>query len=99
MTSTVKKAFLKRREYQMMTGIDRTVEAEGRKGFIFTTKNGTPIMTNALNNVLYNIVNAYNREELEADQKQRRKEILMPSISAHTLRHTGCTRMEESGLF
>lgn len=97
MTSTVKKAFLKQREYQMMIGIDRTVEVEGRKGFIFTTKNGTPIMPNALNNVLYNIVNAYNREELKAAQKQRRKEILMPSISAHTLRHTGCTRMAESG--
>jgi len=97
MTSAVKKAFLKQREYQMMTGIDRTVEVEGRKGFIFTTKNGTPIMPNALNNVLYNIVNAYNREELEAAQKQRRKEILMPSISAHTLRHTGCTRMAENG--
>jgi len=48
MTSAVKKAFLKQREYQMMTGIDRTVEVEGRKGFIFTTKNGTPIMPNAM---------------------------------------------------
>ena len=29
---------------------------------------------------------------------QRRKPELLPKISAHTLRHTGCTRMAESGM-
>ncbi len=29
---------------------------------------------------------------------EKRKEDLMPHISAHSLRHTGCTRMEEQGL-
>lgn len=29
---------------------------------------------------------------------QQRKPQFLPKISAHTLRHTGCTRMAESGM-
>lgn len=57
-----------------------------------------PLAPNAVNNVLYNIVKAYNRNE-EANAKQsHKKPELMPKISAHIMRHTGCTRMAESGV-
>ena len=55
-------------------------------------------MPSALNNVLLNIKNAYNKQEVEAARKEKREAELMPAISAHTMRHTSCTRMIESGM-
>ncbi len=98
MSRSVRKAFEQQREYQFMLGIDRDVTIEGYKKFIFTSRNGRPLQLSAVNNVLYNIVTAYNREEKERAARERRKPTLMPSISAHTLRHTGCTRMAEKGM-
>lgn len=48
-------------------------------------------------NYLY-FVDAYNKKE-EADAKhERRNAIFLPHISAHNLRHTGCTRMAKAGM-
>ena len=55
-------------------------------------------MPSAVNNVLYNIVKAYNKKEQELAKKERRKAVLLPKFSAHVLRHTGCTRMAERGM-
>ena len=33
-----------------------------------------------------------------APKKEKRKPVLLPNISNHILRHTGCTRMAESGM-
>lgn len=98
MSEDVRKAFEEQKKLNFLRGISRDVEIGGRTGFIFTSKSGRPLMPNALNNVLYNIVNAYNRQEQKAADKEKRKEELMPRISAHSLRHTGCTRMAEQGL-
>ena len=51
-----------------------------------------------MNRFLANIVKAYNNEEHLRAKKEHRESILLPNISAHTLRHTGCTRMAESGM-
>ncbi|MBD5491147.1 MAG: tyrosine-type recombinase/integrase [Lachnospiraceae bacterium] len=98
MTASVRKAFEKQREYQFMMGIDRDYEVDGMKGFIFTSKNGRPLQPSAVNNVLYNIVDAYNKQEAAKAKKEHRKLEMMPRISAHILRHTGCTRMAERGM-
>lgn len=98
MTQIVRSAFLKQKEYQFALGTDRTIKVEELSNFVFTGRNGMPIMPSAINNVLYNIVDAYNREEVIKAKKEKRKAVLMPSISAHTLRHTGCTRMAECGI-
>ncbi len=98
MTASVRKAFEKQREYQFMMGIDRDFEVDGMKGFIFTSKNGCPLQPSAVNNVLYNIVDAYNKQEAAKAKKEHRKPEMMPRISAHILRHTGCTRMAERGV-
>ena len=47
------------------------------------------IATNAVNNILYNIVKSYNKQEQELAKSERRKPELLPKISAHILRHTG----------
>ena len=46
-------------------------------------------MPSALNDVLLNIVNSFNKNN---DNEE------LPHISAHILRHTGCTRMAEAGM-
>lgn len=98
MTNSVKKAFEKQREYQFMRGASRDYEIDGYRGFIFTSKNGRPMQPSAVNNALYNIVDAYNKKEKERASKEHRKPEFLPAISAHTLRHTGCTRMAERGM-
>lgn len=55
-------------------------------------------MPGGVNNVLYNIVDAFNKVEKEHAKLEHRKADLLPEISAHCLRHTGCTRMAESGM-
>lgn len=52
-------------------------------------------MPSAVNNILYNLVDAYNEQETALARKEHRKAELMPQISAHTLRHTCCTRLLE----
>ncbi len=98
MSDDVCRAFIEQKKLNFLRGIRADVEVGGRYGFIFVTRSGRPLMPNGLNNALYNIVNAYNKEEQKAAEKEKRKADLMPHISAHSLRHTGCTRMAEQGL-
>ena len=45
-----------------------------------------------------NIVNAYNKRETILAENENREPELMPYISAHILRHTGCTRLGENNV-
>lgn len=53
-----------------MMGIDRNITVEGYDGFIFTAKTGRPLQPSAVNNILYNIVKAYNKDELKKAEKR-----------------------------
>lgn len=90
MTRDVYKALLSQRELQMHKGWKTDTAIDGYSDFVFSTKNKNPIMPSAVNNVLLNIVNSYNR--------MSDKKLELPHISAHNLRHTGCTRMSEAGI-
>lgn len=98
MSDMVYKAFLAQKRQNFLQRIPRNVEIEGRTDFIFMSRNGRPLMSSAVNNVLYNIVAAYNKGESEQARREMREPETLPSISAHTLRHTACTRMAEQGL-
>ena len=74
------------------------VEIGGCSGFIFNTKHGRPIMPAGVNSFLKNIVNAYNKKETKLAEEEKREPELMPPISSHTLRHTGCTRLGENNV-
>lgn len=89
MTTDVCKALIEQRQNQLSRGWRTNVEIGGYRDFVFSTKNGNPIMPSAVNNLLLNIINRYNRTI---------GEIELPHISAHNLRHTGCTRMAEAGV-
>lgn len=98
MSRAVRRALNEQRKQQLLLGIDRSYEVDGLKGFVFTSKSGAPLAPNAVNNVLKNIVDACNKLEEELAVAERRKPCLIPHISAHILRHTGCTRMAEAGM-
>lgn len=89
MTTEVYKALIEQRQNQLSKGWRTDVEIGGYSDFVFSTKNRNPIMPSAVNNLLLNIVNRYN---------SMNGEIELPHISAHNLRHTGCTRMAEAGI-
>ncbi len=55
-------------------------------------------MPNAVNNVIYNVIDAYNKEEEGKARKEHRKAELLPKISAHNLRHTACSNMAKQGM-
>lgn len=90
MTRGVYKALLEQKELQASKGWRTNVEINGYRNFVFSTKNKNPIMPSAVNSMLLNAVNRYNHRE--------DKKLELPHISAHNLRHTGCTRMAEAGM-
>lgn len=98
MTRQVREALREQREYQLATGSRTDVSIDGYENFCFSTKRRNPIMPAGINNILYNIVSSYNTRERELAEKQKRNPYLLPHISAHILRHTGCTRMAEDGV-
>ncbi len=88
LTSEVVRALKQQREQQLSKGRRTNVEIDGYADFVFSTRNKNPIMPSAVNSMLLNIVNKHNSIS----------DIKLPHISAHILRHTGCTRMSEAGV-
>lgn len=93
MTDKVYDAFLQQKKNNFLLGRISALDVDGYSGFIFVTKHKRPLMPSAVNDIIYNVVNAYNQEELKKAKRERRKANLMPKISAHSLRHTACSTM------
>ena len=97
-TDTVHRAFAEQRKINFMLGRHSTEEIDGYSDFIFLAKTGRPLMPSAVNNVIYNVIDAYNKEEEGKARKEHRKAELLPKISAHNLRHTACSNMAKQGM-
>lgn len=98
LTEKAVKAFTEQKKLNFMLCRRCVEEIDGYSDFIFLAKTNRPLMPSAVNNVLYNIVDAYNKEELVNAKKEHRKAELLPKISAHNLRHTACTNMARQGM-
>lgn len=98
MTNDIYNALADQRQYKMFIGTPRDYTVDGYSKFIFTTKSGKPIAPNGFNNAMKNVVEAYNKRETMMAESDNRQPVLLPHISAHTFRHTGCTRMAEAGI-
>ena len=90
MSDGVYNAFAQQKELNSLLGKDRNkFEVEGLQDFVFITRNGRPLLMCSVNKILSNIVKAVNAQGQEET---------FPDISAHTMRHTFCTRMAENGM-
>lgn len=83
---------------QYVRDIVGDVEIDGCRNFLFVTSTGKPMTPNSVNRLLDRIVGSYNKIELAKAIKENRAAELLPHLSAHSLRHTGLTRMAESGI-
>lgn len=92
------KAFAEQRKLNFMLGRRCTEEIDGYTDFIFLAKTSRPLMPSAVNNVIYNMIDAYNKAEVVNAKKEHRKAQLLPKISAHNMRHIACTNMAKKGM-
>ena len=70
-------------------------EIDGMTGFVFCNRYGNIMNAQSVNRAIKRISSAYNAtEEIEA-KKEHREPVLLPDFSAHSLRHTFCTRLCE----
>lgn len=98
MTDAVYQAFVEQKKLCVMLGRRGDYELDGYRNFVFLNSNQRPYHYKSFNYILYGIVKRYNRDEQEIAKKEKRKCVLLPVISNHILRHTGCTRMAEAGM-
>lgn len=98
MSESVKKAFQNQKALNDLMGKNGSIKIDNYTDFIFMTKRSNPILSVSVNKILANIVKAYNTAEQEKADTEHRKADFMPAISAHTMRHTFCTRMAENGM-
>ena len=94
MLDTVKDAFEMIWEEQKENGWT-DAEIDGMTGFVFCNRYGNVMNAQSVNRAIKRISSAYNAtEEIEA-KKEHREPVLLPNFSAHSLRHTFCTRLCE----
>ena len=97
-TPEIRKCLTDIKNVMMFTGRRSEVKVDGYTGFLFVTKNGTVYAVSAINFILNNIVEKYNKIEEKKASKEKRSPEYLPHISSHILRHTACTRMAEQGI-
>lgn len=88
-------AFLEEYEIQKVMGY-QSETIDGYTNFVFLTTGGSVITASSVNRVLHLITDSYNKEETKKAKKELREPVLLPSFSAHSLRHTFCTRLCEN---
>ena len=95
MLDEVMDAFLQEYQIQKCLGFC-TEEIDGYSGFVFSTAQGKLYQASAVNQALHRMQKAYNEMEEKCAKAEKREPELIPSFSAHNLRHTFCTRFCEN---
>lgn len=96
MLPEVKRALLAEREYQERVGTANTI-IDGMSDWVFTNRYGTVVAPDSVNSAIQRICRDYNEEERATARAAHRKAELLPHITNHTLRHSFCTRLMETG--
>lgn len=94
MAAEVKRVLECERELQAEVGAS-DIEIDGYSNFIFTGQTGGILSPHTVNRAIERIRTAYNNQETELANQEQREPQLLPHFSAHTLRHTFCTRFCE----
>lgn len=95
MLSDVRHILLEERKRQFAAG-GCSPTVDGYTGFIFLNKNNNLHQNSNINRVLIRMTNKYNQEEEIRAIEELRAPVYLPHISAHTFRHTFCTRLCEN---
>ena len=94
MLEPVRNALLSEKKRQEENGTVR-IEIDGYSDWTFTNRYGTVMQPSSINRAIKRIIKSYNDEETTNAQSKNREPVLLPDFSAHTMRHTFCTRMCE----
>ena len=96
MLPEVKQAILNEKKYQEEVGLTCQASIDGYTDFIFLNRNGFAHNPQTINRTIKRITLAYNEEEIERAERERRAPVLLPNFSCHNLRHTFATRYCEN---
>ncbi len=96
MLDEVRDQLVKQKKYQTYFNIPNDISIDGYRDFVFTTSSGRPYTQESVNRVIRKIIKESNVDEEIQAQKEGRSPIILPRFSAHTLRHTFCTRFCEN---
>lgn len=96
MLKEVKQALLNEKAFQEECDIKCSVSYDGYTDFIFLNRNGNVHNQQTINRAIKRITLAYNLEEVEKAEKEKREPLLLPDFSCHNLRHTFATRYCEN---
>ena len=88
-------AFLQEYEMQKCMGY-RSETIDGYTNFVFLTTGGSVLSASSVNRAIHGITDSYNAEEIQKAKEEKREPVLIPNFSAHSLRHTFCTRLCEN---
>ena len=88
-------AFLQEYEMQKCMGY-RSETIDGYTNFVFLITGGSVLSASSVNRAIHGITDSYNAEETKKAKEEKRDPVLIPNFSAHSLRHTFCTRICEN---
>jgi integrase len=92
----VREALLMQKRRQLASG--NGIVVDGVSGFVFTTSRGKLIAKTDVSTQLRNVCAAFQRAEMQKASEEGGSQFVLPHITPHSLRHTFCTRLCESGL-
>ena len=95
MFDDVKRALIEQRKGQLIGG-SGSFEVDGYSGFVFINSAGKVFTPTFIYDTIQNITTDYNLDESARAKTEKRSPIYLPKISAHTFRHTFCTRVCEN---
>lgn len=95
MVSQVETQLMLLREEQNHNPPHSDLTLDGYCGFVFRNRFGQFVNAHGIDRAIDRICTSINDEESVRAEKENRKPELLPHITAHTLRHTFCTRLCE----
>lgn len=92
------RAVISQKQILMKEGKLENYKVDGYKNFLFLDSKNNLMTVNKIDYWLKKIVEDYNKQEMDKAEVEKRKAQLLPNITSHILRHTGCTRAAERGM-
>lgn len=98
MIDEVRNALRDEMAYNQRMHIRCLSDIDGYTDFVFISPKGLVRGRNRINVKIKEVVDKYNENEKQIAQAENREPVLLPRFSAHTTRHTFCTRLCEAGV-